>query len=122
MKSYECIFIFPPEATPEVRKQQLKNVEDLIRKFQGSVQVKTEWGRKSLAYSVKKFREGYFVLIDFQMAPAQIIEFRNTLQLQEELLKFMLVSKDVKAGVTSQSEKSQTPNARPAYHAGSVQS
>ena len=93
MKSYEGVFIFPPEAASDARKVQLKNLEDLIGKFEGSVQQKTEWGKKPLGYPIKKFREGWVVVADFQMNPAGATEFRKMLELQEDLLKYMITVK-----------------------------
>ena len=93
MRSYEGVFVFPPEATADARKAQLKSLDDMIAKFEGSIQQKTEWGKRPFGYPVKKFREGWFVIADFQMNPAGATEFRKTLELQEELIKYMITVK-----------------------------
>ncbi len=93
MRNYEGIFIFPPEGTPEVRKKQSGLLEELIKKFQGSVLHKTENPRRPLGYRIKKFNEGYCFVFDFQVPPSQMTELRKTLELQEDLLKFMLTVK-----------------------------
>lgn len=93
MKSYEGLFIFPPESTPDVRKNQLKNLDDLIAKFKGQVQQKNEWGKKPLGYLIRKYQEGYTLVYDFQMDPAHATEFRRGLELQEDLMKFMVTVK-----------------------------
>ena len=94
MRSYEGVFIFPPEQTPENRKNQFKNLEDLLSKFQGEILHKEEWGKKPLGYPIRKFREGDFAVLEFRMNPGKIGEFRKALQLQEGLLKFMIVVKN----------------------------
>lgn len=96
MKSYEGVFIFPPEASAEARKMQFKNLEDLIAKYQGQMVQKMEWGKRALGYSLKKFQEGFLLIVDFQMDPAKTTEFRKNLQLQEDLLKFMITLKNNK--------------------------
>ena len=93
MKSYEGIFIFPPESAVDARKAQLKGMDDTLAKFQGSVIQKNEWGKRSLGYPLKKFREGYVVVVDFEMPTAQAGEFRKNLELQEDLLKYMITVK-----------------------------
>ncbi len=93
MKLYEGLFIFPPDSTPDVRKSQLKNLEDLIAKFKGQVQQKAEWGRKPLGYAIQKFRDGHFLVYDYQMDPAHATEFRKGLDLQEELIKYLIIVK-----------------------------
>ena len=93
MKAYEGIFIFPPESAADARKTQLKSVDDIIAKFQGAVIQKNEWGKKPLGYPLKKFREGYVLIVDFEMPSSQAIEFRKTLELQEDMLKYMITVK-----------------------------
>ena len=113
MKAYEGVFIFPPESATDARKAQLKNLDDLIAKFQGSVIQKNEWGKKPLGYPLKKFREGYVVVADFEMPTSQTIEFRKTLELQEELLKYMITIKQ--AVKPEKKVVSKPPAAPPAY-------
>lgn len=93
MKLYEGFFIFPPEAGPEARKNQERGLEELIKKFQGNVLQRNEWGKRPLGYPLKKYREGHFLLLDFQIPPLQIADLRKALELQEDLLKFMLTVK-----------------------------
>ena len=97
MKSYEAIFIFPPESTPDARKNQLQQLEDSIKKFSGTLSQKTEAGRKLLGYPVKKFREGYVLYADFLMDTSKTNEFRKALELQEDLLKYVIFTKEEKA-------------------------
>lgn len=118
MKSYEGLFIYPPEAAAEARKAQEKTLEELIKKFEGKILQKTEWGRKPLGYPLKKFREGHFVVLEFQLPPLKMNEFRKALELQTDLLKFMLTIKQTKAPVKPV-EKSPTP-AVPAGHAAAA--
>ena len=97
MKAYEGVFIFPPEASPEARKNQEKNLEDVLKKFGGKILQRTEWGRRPLGYPLKKFREGHFLILDFQVESIKMTELRKMLELQEDLLKFMLTIKNLSA-------------------------
>lgn len=97
MKSYEGVFVFPPESAPEARKNQLKSLDELISKFGGTIQQKQEWGRRPLGYPIRKFSDGYYVICDFQMETSKAGEFRKGLELQDELMKFMVTSRNVKA-------------------------
>lgn len=121
MKSYEGMFIFPPEAAPEARKAQDKALDDLIKKFEGKILQKTEWGRKPLGYPLKKFREGHFVILDFQLPPLKMNEFRKALELQGDLLKFMLTIKQTKAPVKP-AEKTPAPPASSVHTAAAPRS
>ena len=117
MKLYEGLFIFPPDSTPDVRKNQFKNLDDLIAKFKGQVQQKAEWGRKPLGYAIDKFQDGHFLIYDYQMDPANAIEFRKGLDLQEELIKYMIIVKpartEKKPSKPAASPAASTPSAHP---------
>ena len=108
MKPYEGVFIFPPESLPEVRKNQIKNLDDLFAKYKAEVIQRTEWGKKMLGYPLKKFHEGFFLVIDFRMDPAHANEFRKGLELQEELLKYMITVKNTQAEKAPQKTTSPT--------------
>ncbi len=115
MNSYEGLFIFPPDSTPEARKNQLKNLDDLIAKFKGQITQKNEWGKKSIGYSIRKFSEGHCLVYDFQMDPSQATEFRKGLELQEDLLKFMVtIKRSPKIEKKSAASKAAKPSSRPA--------
>lgn len=85
MKKYEGLFIFPPED-----KDQAVEVTKWIEKFQGKVLQKTDLGKKTIGYQIKKFRDGKFLVFNFEMDPSRIQDFRKDLEQQETLLKYMV--------------------------------
>ncbi|MFA6599773.1 MAG: 30S ribosomal protein S6 [Candidatus Omnitrophota bacterium] len=93
MKVYEGIFIFPPDVTPEALKKQEKVLEDTFQKFGGTVVQKTEFGKKTLGYEIRKYRDGLFFVYDFRMDPSRMQELTKTLNLQEGLLKYTVLIK-----------------------------
>lgn len=95
MKSYEGLFILPPDAAPDAHRQQVKNLDELILKHKGQIQQKTDGGKKTLGYAIQKHSEGHVLVYDFQMDPAQATDFRKALQLQEGLLTFMITVKQI---------------------------
>ena len=45
------------------------------------------WGKRRLAYAVKKFTDGFYVLINFEAAPAEIKEIDRVLKINDEVLR-----------------------------------
>lgn len=117
MKSYEGMFVFSPEISIETAKEQLKNVENLITKFQGQLVQAVEMGKRPLGYLVRKFREGQFFLLEYKLDPSKATEFRNSVQLQDDVIKFMITVKNEKAQkkLLKQAEAGKAP--RPAVQA-----
>ncbi|HTL48179.1 MAG TPA: 30S ribosomal protein S6 [Verrucomicrobiae bacterium] len=106
MKLYEGIFVFSPQVGPDDRKTQEQSVEALIKKFEGKITERHDWGKRSLGYQIKKFRDGYFWVVNVELPPAKLVEFRKALELHPDLVKFMLTVKNPKL--------STLPSARPA--------
>jgi small subunit ribosomal protein S6 len=96
MKLYEGLFILPPDVMGDARKNQMINLENMIQKFNGKVHQRHEVGRRVLGYAMKRFKEGYLVAIDFDMDPASQDGYRKALELQEDVLSYMIIAKDAK--------------------------
>ena len=90
MKKYEGLFIFPPEVTGEGRKDPATEVTKWIEKFQGKVLQKTDLGKKTLGHPLRKYKDGKMFVFEFEMDPSRTQDFRKELELQENLLKYMV--------------------------------
>ena len=73
MNKYEVMVIVKP-AEEEATNAVIEKVEALIARVGGTVEKVDRWGKRRLAYAVKKFTDGFYVLINFEAAPAEIKE------------------------------------------------
>ena len=88
---YETVFILTPELPAAEIDETIKEAEDLITKEGGTV-VKTErWEKKRLAYTVKKHKYGYYVLIRFDAPPSLISSLERYFKLKEHIIKYLTV-------------------------------
>ncbi len=94
MRNYEGVFIVSPELAPETSKGVVTQVQELIAKNGGRVDGLQEWGKKKLAYKIKKKQEGTYFLVNFQLNPTQTKKFEQTLKLNDQILRFLLINKD----------------------------
>ena len=78
MQNYEGLFIIDAEYTPEAAKAVVQSITDAISKSGGTVGEVQEWGRRKLAYSVKKRRDGNYVLVLFKSATENMAKLENT--------------------------------------------
>ena len=94
MKNYEIMFILSTQLTDEEKQAGVTLVENTLTKA-GAVEVKTEiWGDRKLAYPIKKKENGYYVLTTFQADGTQFTEIEAKLNINESLLKYMIVKND----------------------------
>ena len=90
MNKYEVMVIVKP-AEEEATNAVIEKIEALIARVGGTVEKVDRWGKRRLAYAVKKFTDGYFVLVNFEAAPAEIKEIDRVMKINDEILKHLIV-------------------------------
>jgi len=91
MSSYELVLVINPEVADEDVPGAAEKVSELIAKVGGSVTEITQWGRKRLAYPIRRFKEGSYVLTRFEIEPALTKELDMKLRSPEEILRHLLI-------------------------------
>lgn len=90
MNKYEVMVIVKP-ADEETTNATVEKIEALIARVNGTVEKVDRWGKRRLAYAVKKFTEGYYVLVNFEADPAQIKEIDRLMKIDDQILKHLVV-------------------------------
>jgi small subunit ribosomal protein S6 len=93
VNKYEVMFITKPFEEAEV-DPIVEKVTNLITKNNGTVEKVDRWGKRHLAYPVKKQNDGYYVLINFEIDPTAIYEIDRVMKIQDEILKHLIVKND----------------------------
>jgi len=91
MKYYETLYLVNPDLPDEDYRQVVDKFSNLVEKHKGKVIRIDEWGKKSLAYRVKKFDHSYYVLLRYCGEPGIIDEITRDLRLDDRILKFQTV-------------------------------
>ena len=91
LPDYELTLVISPEVAEEKFEATLDNVSRFISGKGGSVSNVERWGKKRLAYPIKHFVEGSYVLTRFKMKPAFGKELEANLRLAEEVLRHLLI-------------------------------
>ncbi|MGK7344530.1 MAG: 30S ribosomal protein S6 [Candidatus Nitrospinota bacterium M3_3B_026] len=97
-KDYESLFILKPDLADEEIDKEVESVKESIKSAGGSIIEEDRWGKKRLAYLVRKNRYGYYVLLRFSLDPAALSGLDHGLRLNENTLKHMIVLYDGSAG------------------------
>lgn len=90
MNKYELMFIVNV-ADEEKIKAAVQLVQDTVKRIGGTVDKVDEWGKRTLAYEVKKQCEGYYVVVNFQADPAQITELDRIIKIREEIIRHIII-------------------------------
>ncbi len=91
MQAYESIFIIRPSLSDEETQKLVEKMKGVVEKHGGTV-LKTEtWGRKKLAYEVKRERKGTYAYMTFQAGGATVSELERAYRLEDSVIKFLTV-------------------------------
>ena len=93
MNKYESIIIINPNCTDEALKALEDKFTGLINE-NGKVESYENQGKKKLAYEVKKNKEGFYILINFEAKPDSITELERNYRITDEVIKFIVVRKE----------------------------
>lgn len=86
MGLYEGLFIVHPDLTAEAQKTVFTQIEEPIAKQGGTIETAQEWGRRSLAYPIRKKKEGVYYLVRFHLEPQSMATLRKGYSLNESIL------------------------------------
>lgn len=97
MRSYEVTYIAHPDLDAEAFKQLNSQVQGWITDSGGKVEKADVWGKRKLAYQIKKQSEGQYVLLHTQLDPGFCIQLEHQFRLQESVMRFLIVAVDEEA-------------------------
>ena len=92
MNKYESVIIINPNVDENAIKALIERFSTLINS-DGKVEEVKELGKKKLAYEVKKNKEGYYVVYDFEANPSLIAELERNYRITDEVIKFIVIKK-----------------------------
>ncbi len=110
MNPYELLLIITPDHDENEAEALTNQVRGIIEG--GGTLLKVDpWGKKRLAYPIRKRSEGYYVLYIFECTPGFVAELNQSLHVIEAILRYMVVQYDddidkLKAELTAEATES----------------
>ena len=95
MRHYELMVILDPELEDRTIAPSLDRFLTVITNASGNVSKVDIWGRRRLAYEIKKQIEGIYAVIDIQADPSAVAELDRQLNLNESVLRTKLMRPEV---------------------------
>ena len=95
MKEYELIVLIHPDLEVDI-EAPLAKVRTLITANGGEITTEDNWGKKKLAYRIKNQDFAVYVYIDAKLPADAPIKISNALNISDEVLRYLLVTVDVK--------------------------
>lgn len=93
MREYELIFIVHPELDEAAFNDVVNRVTGWISEDGGEISKTELWGKRLLAYPIRKQKEGQYVLLHTKMAPQAGAKLERNMRILEPVMRFLLVAK-----------------------------
>jgi len=91
LRDYELVVIISPEVADEEIPATIEKINQSITERGGAITEVNQWGKRRLAYPIRDFMEGNYVLTQFKMEPRLTAELEASLGISEEILRHLLV-------------------------------
>jgi small subunit ribosomal protein S6 len=122
-RPYELMTVFIPELSEEDNQAQIERTEGYISSAGGALTetlTSSPWGRRRLAYTIRfngvDYRDGFYTVFHFDSRPSLLTELERDLKLDTNVMRYLLVHDDPKAG--EQFSEEQTAEAEGGEAAG----
>lgn len=104
MNQYEIAVVYHPDLEVDLSKAEEK-VTKLITTNGGKVTATDNWGKRKLAYTIKKQEHGIYVFYTVEMPGEGIKKVEGTLNITDEVIRYLITRPDLKAIAKAEATK-----------------
>lgn len=104
MKDYELTVLIHPDLESDIEKP-LAKIRSLVTANGGEIAKEDNWGKKKLAYAIKGEEFAVYVAMDVKLPAAAPLKISNTLNITDEVLRYLLVKAEARPEVEAEEEK-----------------
>ncbi|MCA9526095.1 MAG: 30S ribosomal protein S6 [Myxococcales bacterium] len=95
LRKYELIYLVQPEATDEEREKIAERVDLAFEKFENArVLRKEDWGKRKLAYEIRKFNKAFYQYQVFVGPPGLTAEIERVLRMLDNCMRYLTIKLD----------------------------
>ena len=94
LHEYELVVILSPEIQEDRIAGSIERLNQSITSRGGEVADTNHWGRRRLAYTIKRHLEGNYVVSQIRLDPTQVPALESGLRISEEVLRHLIIKTD----------------------------
>jgi len=91
LNEYETIYVARPDLTEDVMTRITQKFESVVAERGGTMLVSEDWGKRKLAYIIRKHQRGHYVYLNYVGPAALVGEMERNLGIEDDLLRFLTV-------------------------------
>jgi small subunit ribosomal protein S6 len=94
VRNYEVVFVAAPTLASEELDGFINHIQTVVEGKNGKVVKIDNWGKRPLAYKIKRFREGYYVVLSIEGDGSAIAELERRFRVTDYIMRFISVRID----------------------------
>ena len=94
MRDYELLYILKPDLTDEQLLTEQEYVRNAVSRLGGEVRKEDPWGKKPLPFEMKRYKEGFFCMLQLALNPDIPVKLIYELKINDRIIRNMLTLKD----------------------------
>ena len=114
MRNYQSVLILKPDLEEAQVDQSVEKITSILQKFGGSILKLDKWGKKRLAYRIKKSKFGYYLNIYHTCEPGKVPDLEREYQLYDLVIKYLVIrleERDIERVMSQAAESSESSEA-----------
>lgn len=105
MRIYETGFVLAPNLSEEDTEKIVLQMADIVGQRQGRLIKQEKWGKRKLAYPIKKFNEGYYVFFLYEGKGDIPLELERRFKQSDAVLRYLTVRKETRLRASQKKRK-----------------
>lgn len=106
MNQYEIAVLYHPDLEVDLSKAE-DRVTKILADNGGKVTGTDNWGKRKLAYPIKHNEHAVYVFYAVELPPASVAKVESTLNITDEVIRFLITKPDLKAIAKAEAEKAK---------------
>lgn len=91
MREYELIYVIQPDLDEATLESVVDRVNELIKTNKGEIVKTDRWGKRRLAYPIRKLKEGNYIFSLIKLEPESDAELKRSLKYVEQIIRFSIL-------------------------------
>lgn len=94
MENYELTLVLDPDLSSEDQKKLTEKIKKIIEDTKGKVEKVNDWGKRELAYPIKKKKMGFYFLWEIKLTPGDLDKIDKKIKIEEGVMRYLIIRKE----------------------------
>jgi len=91
LREYEFVYVIQPDASVEREAEIHGRIDQVITDHKGRLLLRDDWGKRRLAYEIKKFQKGHYFQINYLGLGKEVAEIERLMRIDADVLRYLTV-------------------------------